>query len=262
MRRGDRLVPLPSQAMAFLRLISAEKITTMGFPGLGRGSGLVPTPAETEVGALTPLFNFGWWFDRDFHGVTGSESDLDSDHAGFILPESPVPAGLSYFKPKSIALRFLLIPCSGKVSWFQGVHAKHNTAFLCFVPVKLPIVNESLRSSHYCAQRLRIFLNFKAREFELLSNLRRIHIFLGAHQKDVNGVPKAELLSSRILYFLQNRIALARIGKANQSFESGTEFNNALVIAFTLLYAFLKFYPRVTDNLPIVYWHNGVYYRE
>ena len=41
--------------------------------------------------------SLGWWLDRDLYGLTGSERDLDSDyHAAFILPESPVAAGLSH----------------------------------------------------------------------------------------------------------------------------------------------------------------------
>src|SRR5208337_853767 len=55
-------------------------------------TGLAPPTAPTGSGALIVSY-LGWWLDRDLYGLTGSESDLDSDHAGFILPESPVPAG-------------------------------------------------------------------------------------------------------------------------------------------------------------------------
>lgn len=64
--------------------------------------GLAPPAARTADGALCVSYVLGWWFDRDLYGVTGSECDLDADyHAGFILPESPVDAGLSYLTPKS-----------------------------------------------------------------------------------------------------------------------------------------------------------------
>jgi hypothetical protein len=64
--------------------------------------GLAPASASTETGVLISGYVLGWWFDRDFYGVTGSECDLDADyHAGFVLPESPVDAGLSYLAPKS-----------------------------------------------------------------------------------------------------------------------------------------------------------------
>ncbi len=67
--------------------------------------GLAPPTARTADGALFVSY-LGWWLDRDLYGLTGSESDLDSDHAGFILPESPVDAGLSHLTPKS----FLVAP--------------------------------------------------------------------------------------------------------------------------------------------------------
>jgi hypothetical protein len=76
--------------------------------GLPPRSGLAPTPVSAEAGALNISYVLGWWFDRDFYGVTGSECDLDADyHAGFILPESPVPAGLSYLTPKIEVTLFL-----------------------------------------------------------------------------------------------------------------------------------------------------------
>ena len=66
--------------------------------------GLAPQPVQAGSGAVF-VKDLRWWFDRDVYGVTGSDSDCDSDnHAGFILPESPVPAGLSYFTPKSFLL--------------------------------------------------------------------------------------------------------------------------------------------------------------
>ena len=63
--------------------------------------GLAPPPVSAGSGALIKNYSLGWWFDRDIYGVTGSDSDRDSDHAGFILSKSPVDAGLSYFTPKS-----------------------------------------------------------------------------------------------------------------------------------------------------------------
>ena len=73
---------------------------------------LAPQPVQAGSGALyVKSYGLGWWFDRDVYGVTGSDSDRDADnHAGFILPESPVPAGLSYLTPKSFLL--LAIPIS------------------------------------------------------------------------------------------------------------------------------------------------------
>ena len=65
-------------------------------------SGLAPQPVSAGSGALIVSYVLGWWFDRDFYGMTGSECDLDADrHAGFILPESPVKAGLSHLTPQS-----------------------------------------------------------------------------------------------------------------------------------------------------------------
>jgi hypothetical protein len=67
--------------------------------------GLAPQPVSAGSGALCVSY-LGWWLDRDFHGVTGSECNLYADsHAGFILPESPVPAGLSHLVPKSLAIK-------------------------------------------------------------------------------------------------------------------------------------------------------------
>jgi len=48
---------------------------------VGPRFGLAPTPAETEVGALIVSYVLRSWFDRDFHGVTGSKCNLDSNHA-------------------------------------------------------------------------------------------------------------------------------------------------------------------------------------
>ena len=58
-------------------------------------SGLAPQPVSAGSGALCVNdYSFGWRFDRDFYGVTGSKCDLDSNnHAGFILPESPLTRG-------------------------------------------------------------------------------------------------------------------------------------------------------------------------
>src|ERR1700692_118968 len=64
--------------------------------------GLVPASAETEAGTLSVSYVLGWWLDRDFHGLTVSEANCDCDrHADFILPESPVAAGLSHLVTKS-----------------------------------------------------------------------------------------------------------------------------------------------------------------
>src|SRR5258706_3442721 len=56
--------------------------------------GLAPQPVSAGSGALcVKSYGLGWWFDRDIYGVTGSESNFNSDyHRCFILPESPVPA--------------------------------------------------------------------------------------------------------------------------------------------------------------------------
>ena len=78
--------------------------------------GLVPASAETEAGTLNVSYDLGWWLDRDFHGLTGSgNANRDSDcHRCFILPESPVHAGLSHLGPKSlIALRNLSAQSGG-----------------------------------------------------------------------------------------------------------------------------------------------------
>jgi len=64
-------------------------------------SGLAPQPVCAGSGALNVSYVLGWWLDRDLYGLTGSECDLDSDHAVSILSESPVYAGLSYLTPKS-----------------------------------------------------------------------------------------------------------------------------------------------------------------
>jgi hypothetical protein len=67
--------------------------------------GLAPTSVSAEAGALiVKSYRLGWWFDRDFHDVTGSKCDLDSNHAVSILPESPVAAGLSHLTPKSFLI--------------------------------------------------------------------------------------------------------------------------------------------------------------
>src|SRR5205823_3026172 len=59
-------------------------------------SGLAPQPVSAGSGALNVSYGLGWRFNRDFHGVTVSECDLDADyHADCVLPESPVDAGLS-----------------------------------------------------------------------------------------------------------------------------------------------------------------------
>jgi hypothetical protein len=59
---------------------------------------------KQEAGRLVSDYGLGWGLNRDLYGLTSSETDFDSDnHAVFILPESPVRAGLSYLKPKSSA---------------------------------------------------------------------------------------------------------------------------------------------------------------
>jgi len=74
-----------------------------------------PATCFSRKRALIVSYDLGWWFDRDFHGVTGSECDPDADrHAGFILPESPVAAGLSYLDQKSFLLREVRSYLSGK----------------------------------------------------------------------------------------------------------------------------------------------------
>ncbi len=79
--------------------------------------GLAPQPVKAGSGALIVSYVLGWWFDRDFHGVTGSECNLDSDnHAAFILPESPVDAGLSLFTPKLSLARKLV---GSKFLWLR-----------------------------------------------------------------------------------------------------------------------------------------------
>jgi len=56
-------------------------------------------PFYSQSTILVPYL--GWWLDRDFYGLTGSKGDFDSNyHAGFILPESPVAAGLSHLTPQ------------------------------------------------------------------------------------------------------------------------------------------------------------------
>src|SRR5208283_2836003 len=60
---------------------------------------------KQEAGRLLSDYGLGWWLNRDFYGLTGSEANCDSDnHAVFILPESPVTAGLSHLTPKSLEL--------------------------------------------------------------------------------------------------------------------------------------------------------------
>ena len=55
-----------------------------------------------QSGLLLRNCGLGWWLDRDLYGLTVSKRDYYSDsHADFILPESPVPAGLSPLVPKS-----------------------------------------------------------------------------------------------------------------------------------------------------------------
>jgi hypothetical protein len=47
---------------------------------------------------LSSGYGLGWWLNRDFYGVTSS-SAVDFDlysHCCFILPKSPVAAGLLY----------------------------------------------------------------------------------------------------------------------------------------------------------------------
>jgi hypothetical protein len=62
--------------------------------------GLAPQPVSAGSGALSVSYGLGWWFDRNLYGLTGSKCDLNSDnHVVFILPESPVGAGLSHLTP-------------------------------------------------------------------------------------------------------------------------------------------------------------------
>jgi hypothetical protein len=85
--------------MAILRLISAGKSLNIVL-----SFGLAPQPVQAGSGALIVSYVLGWWFDRDFHGVTGSgDAYVDSDsHRCFILPEGPVRAGLSPLQLKSV----------------------------------------------------------------------------------------------------------------------------------------------------------------
>jgi hypothetical protein len=59
--------------------------------------GLPRNLLEQEAGRLISDYGLGWGLNRDLYGLTSSETDCDSNnHAVFILPESPVEAGLSY----------------------------------------------------------------------------------------------------------------------------------------------------------------------
>jgi hypothetical protein len=60
---------------------------------------------KQEAGRLLSDYGLGWWLNRDFYGLTGSEANCDSDFQGcFILPESLcawTAPGLSYLTPNS-----------------------------------------------------------------------------------------------------------------------------------------------------------------
>lgn len=66
--------------------------------------GLAPLPVEAGSGALSQRIKLGWWFNRNFHGLTGSsEANFNSDsHCCFILSQGPVTAGPSDLSPKSL----------------------------------------------------------------------------------------------------------------------------------------------------------------
>ena len=73
--------------------------------------GLAPQPVSAGSGALNVKRALGWRFDRDNYGLTVSKANLDSEfHAGSILPESPVSAGLSHFTQKSLPASGNTIP--------------------------------------------------------------------------------------------------------------------------------------------------------
>jgi hypothetical protein len=72
-------------------------------------------------------YALGWRFDRDLYGLTGSECDFDSDyHAAFILPESPVAAGLSYFKPKLFLPGHSLADGKATAKLVHGMTSRHS----------------------------------------------------------------------------------------------------------------------------------------
>ncbi|HTD21349.1 MAG TPA: hypothetical protein VK738_01770 [Terriglobales bacterium] len=107
--------------------------------------GLAPLTVPAESGALSYSIKFlGWRFNRDFHGLTGSEADnnFESQHRCFILPECPVSAGHSYLLRKNIT-------------------SASNPVGIC-QSIQCPVDN---------CQRIRIFPQIVANRFNLAFNV-------------------------------------------------------------------------------------------
>ena len=148
--------------------------------------GLAPQPVSAGSGALIVNYVLGWWLDRYLYGLTGSECDLDSDsHAAFILPESPVPAGLSYLRPKSLALRrgpksALARATEGRFKRMLGCHLvqkRHSTHVRSSVCGSLRFQNARHHSAERGSNRREgisfVFSEVKSLFCQVIANIRR-----------------------------------------------------------------------------------------
>lgn len=152
-------------------------------------SGLAPQPVSAGSGALIVSYDLRWWFDRDFYGVTGSECDLDADyHAGFILPESPVPAGLSHLTAKSIFCALVLsrhffgyIRLSNPLVGVLAVSELHYINFATCV--------QPFQDSVQSGQKIRfVFGNIETKGVKTLSHLYRRERFMGGLEHEAHRI--------------------------------------------------------------------------
>ena len=134
--------------------------------------GLAPQPVSAGSGALIVSDVSGWGLDRDNYGLTVSKANLDGEfHAGSILPEGPVAAGLSHFRPQS----FLLL----------GHHSGERTSLPTGNPLN-PLVRHANTA---CVERFRYFLNLSGIFHSLNRGVhRREEISLRRKPQALNGI--------------------------------------------------------------------------
>jgi hypothetical protein len=126
--------------------------------------GLAPFSVRAENGAVTYSIKSGWWFYRDFHGLSGEANcDFYSPHVGTSFAESPVTAGLFYLLPKSV---LLTMPSSIPEYVYQEVIQNSSLIFTVFGADNSAIFVQSLKGLMYQSRRVGIFAEIVAFVFQ------------------------------------------------------------------------------------------------
>jgi hypothetical protein len=183
--------------------------------------GLAPTAARTDAGAhYVRDYPLGWWFDRDFHGVTGSECDLDTDdHAVTILPEGPVHAGLSHLTPKSFEIRRDASPL-----------VEHSFAALRQITLYLPRIHKPLQGGLNRSQRLRVFIKIETRRLKLLPDFSARKRLAATGKNAGNGFRRRGRFPSRGIYLFEDLLTDVFFGhEPYQSSQQNPQLSDSLI---------------------------------